>query len=115
MIRHFNIPTKLASTWQLAGLPEIPSDRLKLLNQAIELRNAFVHYKWPAFSHQDASDHKSHVELIAGQMADLVVYFQRLDNDTFWNGREDQIIAAFRAEISEREMEEPPPDPEKSS
>jgi hypothetical protein len=102
LIRQLNIETKVTAAWELAGLKPIAEDKLKILRQAIELRNSFVHYKWPAMSHDDADRHFKRVKLVAAQLPALVDHLEELQEDAFWGGRESEIMDAFRAAAAAR-------------
>ncbi|MEV6300399.1 hypothetical protein AB0M02_13420 [Actinoplanes sp. NPDC051861] len=111
MIRTFNLQTKMASTWKLAGLPEVPAEMIRTLNLVTELRNGFVHYKWSALSPQAEEQQKTRLREATNQVASLVSYFKAVEDQFFWNGREAELIEAFRADLLEAERENPPPYP----
>jgi hypothetical protein len=49
LVRELRLRTKISALWAIAGLPAINEDHRKLLDQLIEFRNSFVHYKWIAY------------------------------------------------------------------
>lgn len=103
MIRQLNLETKITATWKLAGLPEVSRDKLALIKQAIELRNGFMHYKWPALTHQEADQQKARERRIASEMPALVAYMQEIEGELLWSGREDEIVEAFREDVTRLE------------
>lgn len=111
MVRQLNVVTKLTSAWALAGLPTVDDEQVKLLSQAVEMRNAFVHYKWPALDFDGPDKQKERADKIAEELPNLVAYFESLEDQAFWSGRENQIISDFRADQLAREARNPAPYP----
>ncbi|MEU4472800.1 hypothetical protein [Micromonospora sp. NPDC023888] len=103
IIRQLNIEIKLTATWKLLGLPEVSREKLALIKQAIELRNGFIHYKWPALTHREADQQKDRERRIAAEMPSLVSHLLELENELLWSGREEEIVAAFREDVTRRE------------
>ncbi|MFG1723094.1 hypothetical protein ACGFII_31160 [Micromonospora chalcea] len=103
IIRQLNLESKITATWKLLGLPEVSKDKLVLIKQAIELRNGFIHYKWPALTHEEASQQKARERRIASEMPALVAHLREIEGELLWSGREEEILGAFREDVARRE------------
>ena len=63
------------------------------------------------FHARKAHRHSARVTLVASRMAELVSHLPGINDQAFWNGCEQEIIAAFRADLRAREAANPPPYP----
>lgn len=110
LIRELRLATKLTALWEIAHLPELPATRLKLIDRAGSLRNAFVHYKWPSVSGQEEKHRRGELGEIIAQIGSLAGTFHEIEDQALWSGRRDEIIQALHDSLVEREEEIGPPD-----
>lgn len=117
LIRDANFRNKVTVLWRLASLIPLEEDLIRLADQIMQARNAFVHYKWRARDDADYESEKSRLRDVVGRSRDLNAAFERANNLLHWNGREDEIIAAYRqnviqhiAEVGPFAWQAPPPE-----
>lgn len=101
LIRELRLNTKLTALWDLAGIPPVDADFLRLIGQLSEKRNAFVHYKWPSHTEESERLHWEQTKKILEGMPDVVEYFDRTEDKLVWNGRRSEVTDAFIGESDE--------------
>jgi hypothetical protein len=84
------------STWLLRvlGLKPINDAHLKRMQNIIEMRNGFVHYKWKAIDIDDVSwekDKEVLIELLS-KVEKTVAYLQRLANRQIYYGKKRSVL-----------------------
>ncbi len=102
LIRELRLQTKASALWRIAGLRDIGEENLTFLGQVSEFRNSLVHYKWQA--HDLDLLHQRSVQLrsIIERVEELVDVLLSIETDTFWDGRETEIIEYFREDSARR-------------
>lgn len=110
LIRELRLATKLTALWEVAQLPKLSAAHVKLIDRAVSLRNAFVHYKWPSVSEQEEKHQRSELREITTQIGSLAQVFHEIEDQALWSGRRNEIIQALHNSIVERIEEIGPPD-----
>jgi hypothetical protein len=106
LIRSSRTEIKMGRIWTALGAPRFPKDIARRVTRVMEVRNGFVHYKWPSEdevnhgvainrSERDAQDAKSTVEALI-----------QLEDDFFYGGRTRSIKDSFRDGWRERASKE---------
>ncbi|WP_133061622.1 hypothetical protein [Streptosporangium minutum] len=106
LLRELRLPTKATVLWELAGLPALDEENLKLLDHAINLRNAFVHYKWSPSSEVDSDREIGRLKGVVVRMNGLVADFSAVESAVIWRGREEEILGFYHRSIDDREVSE---------
>jgi hypothetical protein len=96
LIRELRLTTKLTALWEIAHLPELPATHLKLIDQAVSRRNAFVHYKWSSAPEREEKNQRSELGEIVLQIGSLIQAFHEVEDRALWSGRREEIIQAWR-------------------
>jgi hypothetical protein len=102
LMRELRLHTKASALWKLAGLRDIGADNLRLLGQVIEFRNSLVHYKWPAHDISLLEQRSLQLRDIVVRVEELIGTLFSIETDTFWIGRETEIIGHFREDAARR-------------
>jgi hypothetical protein len=102
LIKELRLATKVTVLWKIAGLPDIDQDSLRLINRVIELRNAFVHYKWQNYDEPTLDRRDEQSQQVAEEAERLVSTLLGIESAVFWNGREEELIDCFREESRRR-------------
>lgn len=103
LLRELRLQTKTTALRAIAGLPPISQDDLKLLDQIIQFRNSFVHYKWISYVEEDKERERDRqLNDIAERAEGLVSTLQAMDSTAFWNDRESEIIEYIHQEVERR-------------
>jgi hypothetical protein len=96
LIRELKLSTKLTALWQVAEIPQIPDDDLRLINEISQFRNSFVHYKWRVLDEADEQSTRNRLKEIVERAGSLPTTFNAVTKGAFWNNREEEIIGALR-------------------
>jgi hypothetical protein len=85
--------------WRISGLDPLEDADVILIGQIMEARNGFVHYKWTG--HDEVADESNRERLAAllDRARTLENSFSSRENSLLWNGREEEIINFYRADI----------------
>jgi hypothetical protein len=112
LLRELRPRTKASALWSVAGLPPIKDEDLTLLDQIVQFRNAFVHYKWVAYDERADDQRNRQLKDIVEKAPGLVSSLANIQTEAFWNNRDTEIMKFLRATIAERWREEGPFNPE---
>lgn len=98
LLREANIRAKCTWVMVLLGHEPLAKEKLKAIDEISEVRNAFVHYKWPAESGDASSSQRSREQnLIKLKKADSVVrYLRRFEEGRLYNGQKSQLLSALK-------------------
>ncbi|WP_062986014.1 hypothetical protein [Nocardia anaemiae] len=95
LLRELRLRTKLTALWEVADLRPISDDLIAVIDRISEDRNRFVHYKWSSFTSAEDYADEARREGILAKAEGLVSALSDLESETIWNGRRDEIFAAF--------------------
>ncbi|MFH8889270.1 hypothetical protein [Streptomyces sp. NPDC017949] len=93
LVRSCSFNLKLKDVWKSLGAEPIEREYLRIMNDLMEFRNGFVHYKWQArtFSDKDAYDRR--VEEVAVSAQGLVPILGDLEDQLLFSGRRKALRA----------------------
>jgi hypothetical protein len=75
VIRSLNIRSKCTWFLKLLDLPKLDSEHLKIMDELIERRNQFVHYKYPIRPFEEPDDAQEKLDAMFGKIRAAEVYF----------------------------------------
>ncbi|MFC6081663.1 hypothetical protein [Sphaerisporangium aureirubrum] len=113
LLRELRIPTKITALWELVGLPALREGSVRVLDQALNFRNAFVHYKWSATSDQEHRTHTERLHAIVPEIERVVSEFMDIESAAIWDGRKAEIMECYRSVLDAHEKKHGPITPEK--
>jgi hypothetical protein len=118
LLRELRLQTKASALWAIAGLPVIDKESMRLIDQIIQFRNAFVHYKWLTYDDLVFHARDGQLRAIVEQSDGLISTLLAIESATFWNGRDNEIIECLREDVARRwqkgeslNVDLPPADP----
>lgn len=100
LIRDLTFRNKVTVLWKLVGLTPLQEEHLSLIEQIMQARNAFVHYKWRPRDDSEYESELSRLDDAVSRSQILKEAFDRADNILHWNGRQEEIIEAYRQDVA---------------
>jgi hypothetical protein len=98
LIRELSLRTKITALWSVAGFPPLTDENVRTIDQVAQFRNSFVHYKYPGYAESMHESMNEQLRRATERAQNLISAFDAAMNTLFWNGREEEIISAFREE-----------------
>jgi hypothetical protein len=99
LIREVKLQVKITVLWRIAGFPQLSDSDVRLIEQVSQARNSFVHYKWPGYAEAKQISVRSQMETIIERSRSLKAAFDAARNALYWNGREEEVMCAFQADL----------------
>jgi hypothetical protein len=96
LLRELRLQTKASALWEIAGLPAISDEHVALLEQIVQVRNSFVHYKWPAHDEEGHDQSEKQLKGAIEKSEALISALQVIESEALWNGRRTELIEYFR-------------------
>jgi hypothetical protein len=96
LIRNLNLNAKATALWEIADLPPLSESNRKLLFEAVERRNAFVHYKWRALSETAERELETKRNHLLANIGSFIDSLNAIQDKALWSGRRDEILEALR-------------------
>jgi len=80
VIRSLNIRSKCTWFLKLLDLPQLNSEHLKIMDELVERRNQFVHYKYPTRPLDEPEDTQQKLEAMFGRIRNAEEYFNNYEH-----------------------------------
>jgi hypothetical protein len=100
LIRDMNLRNKITVLWKIVGLAPLQEEHIRLVDQITQARNAFVHYKWRPRDDAEYEGERSRLREAVVRSYDLKEAFAQADSVLHWNGREEEIMAVYHADMT---------------
>jgi hypothetical protein len=103
-LREANIRAKCTWVMVLLGHEPLPKDKMKAIDEISEIRNAFIHYKWPTESGDTKSSQRSREQTLIGlKKADSIVrYLRKFEEGRLYNGQKSQLLSALKGRANKK-------------
>lgn len=99
LIREVRLQMKITVLWQIAGFRQLSDSDVRLIEQISQARNSFVHYKWSGYDEATQVSMRGQLELIMERSRNLKATFDSAMNALYWDGREEEIMSVFLADL----------------
>ena len=99
LIREVKLQVKITVLWQIAGFPQLSDSEARLIEQISQARNSFVHYKWPGYDEAAHVSKSGQLGMIMARSRHLKATFDSAMDASYWNGREEEVMSAFLADL----------------
>jgi hypothetical protein len=97
LIRKLDLITKATALWEIAELPPLSEEQLKVVEMTTNLRNTFVHYKWSGADSEERHRLDKDLALTISDVHRLGDALLDIWSTALWDGRRDELLQAFRS------------------
>ncbi|UGA44488.1 hypothetical protein HU230_0000160 [Bradyrhizobium quebecense] len=101
VLRDTNMRAKCTWVMTLLGHKPFSKEKLRALEEIAEVRNAFIHYKWP-LTELSEKESKAHGQILVKlrKAESLVRYLREFENDQLYKGRGRRLRKALKTSSS---------------